>query len=82
MIVVRNRITSAEMWASSAAPSVYSVYMSVMSWFTWLSALAPISPRPAIRRLTAICFQDGLGRHERVQRITIRSPRPTSHHVP
>ena len=40
MMVFRYRMTSAEMWARSVAPSVYSVYMIRRSWSTLLKRLS------------------------------------------
>ena len=63
MMVLRYRMTSAEMWARSVAPSVYSVYMIRRSWSTLLKACPLSQPKPAIIRLMNSC--EALGRNER-----------------
>src|SRR5512139_1691457 len=61
IMVLRYRITSAEIWARSAAPRVYSVYMIRKSWSTWLRAWPLYQPRPAIKRLMRSWEPRGLG---------------------
>ena len=62
-MVFRYRMTSAEMWARSVAPSVYSVYMIRRSWSTLLNACPLSQPRPAISKLMNSC--EALGRNDR-----------------